>query len=137
MILRNPQALSSKYIPRRLPHRDQQLRQLSMFFPGVERVSAFFKTVQLIGSVGTGKTSTALLFAKTLERNFENTKTIYVNLKMLGDPSPWTVYTAVLGQVSGRTSRSLSAGEVFEKILSEFARIHLEFSRILHRQRGS
>jgi len=122
MILRNPQALSSKYIPRRLPHRDAQLRQLSIFFPGVEKSSAFFKSVQLIGSVGTGKTSTALLFARNLEKSFETAQIIYVNLKMLGDPSPWTVYTSILGQVSGRTSRSLSAGEVFEKILDEFVK---------------
>jgi cell division control protein 6 len=122
MILANPQALSSKYIPRKLPHRDPQLKQLSMFFSDLSRGFAFFKSVQLIGSVGTGKTSTSLLFVRGLESSFGNVKAIYVNLKMLGDPSPWTVYTAILRQVSGRASRSLSAGEVFEKIVGEFAR---------------
>lgn len=117
-VFKNRQKLSSKHVPSKLPHRDEQLRQLFGLFEDLRSGNVFFKTVQLIGSVGTGKTSSSLLFVREVSRHDGNIHSIYVNLKMLSDPSPFLVYSSLLLAVGAKPSRSRSPGELFEKFLS-------------------
>ncbi|ABL78272.1 ORC complex protein Cdc6/Orc1 [Thermofilum pendens Hrk 5] len=125
MILANPSALSSRYVPRRLPHREPQIERLASLFPELPK-APFFRVVQLIGPTGTGKTSTSLFFARSVEQQSENVSTIYVNLKSLrsrdADGFPWIVYTSILSQLGAKPSRSLSAAEVFMKVVGELSR---------------
>lgn len=117
-VFKNRQKLSSKHVPNKLPHRDEQLRQLFGLFEDIREGNVFFKTVQLIGSVGTGKTSSSLLFIREMSKLDSNVYSVYVNLKMLSDPSPFLVYSSLLTAVGVKPSRSRSPGELFEKFLS-------------------
>lgn len=114
--------LSSKYVPERLPHRDGQLAQLRVFFGDLYEGAPYFKVVQLVGSVGAGKTSAALLFLRELRGSVGGVDTVYVNVRMLSEPSPFLVYAALLEAVGSRASRSLSAGEVFLRLVKAVER---------------
>ncbi len=109
--------LSSKYVPERLPHRDLQLRQLRELFSDIYDGAPFFKVVQLIGSMGAGKTSTALVFSRRLKLEVRGAEPLYVNLRMLNEPSPFLVYAALMSELGGRPSRSLSAGELLLRLV--------------------
>ncbi len=111
-VFRSRAKLSSKYVPERLPHRDAQLRQLREFFSDIYEGAPFFKVVQLIGSMGAGKTSTALVFSRRLKLEVRGAEPLYINLRMLNEPSPFLVYAALITELGGRPSRSLSAGEL-------------------------
>lgn len=117
-IFKDRQKLSSKHVPSRLPHRDKQLTQLYVLFGDVLDGNPFFKTVQLIGSVGTGKTSSSMLFARRLSSKNNRVKFLYINLKKLSEPSPFLVYSELLSSLGLKASRSRSPGELFEKFVS-------------------
>lgn len=116
-LLVNPQALSSKHVPRRLPHRDEQVSQLYEFLREPLEGGSFFQVVQLIGPVGTGKTSSDALVAKKLSEEVSDLTHLYVNLRALSEPSPWLVYSFIASQIGARLSRSISAGEAFLKLV--------------------
>ncbi|MCJ7771059.1 hypothetical protein MUP37_05735, partial [Candidatus Bathyarchaeota archaeon] len=61
--------LSPRYLPPLLPHRDGQIRSLeSMFDDSLDRIAeTYLRTVQIIGGVGVGKTSTVLRFASVFK----------------------------------------------------------------------
>jgi Cdc6-related protein, AAA superfamily ATPase len=112
-LLVRPEALSSRYVPPRLPHRDEQVDRLySLVKSSLEGAT---QVVQLIGPVGTGKTSSDVLVARRLEEEARITH-LYVNLKLLSEPSPWLVYSHLASQLGARISRSISAGEAFLKL---------------------
>jgi len=108
------EALSSRYVPPRLPHRDAQVEQLySLVRSALEGAT---QVVQLIGPVGTGKTSSDALVMRKLGEEARVTH-LYVNLKLLSEPSPWLVYSHLASQLGARISRSISAGEAFLKLV--------------------
>ncbi len=113
-LLVRPEALSSRYVPPRLPHRDAQVEQLySLVRSALEGAT---QVVQLIGPVGTGKTSSDALVMRKLGEEARVTH-LYVNLKLLSEPSPWLVYSHLASQLGARISRSISAGEAFLKLV--------------------
>jgi len=118
----NPRALSRQHIPARMPHREAQLSMLHSFFRDIQSESPYFKVVQLVGPKGTGKTTSTHLLLRLLGSLSPRLTHVYLNLRALSDPSPWLVYSQLLSRVGGKVSRSLSAGEVFEKFVSHLQR---------------
>lgn len=117
-VLRNPGALSRQYIPDKLPHRESQLNMLQTLLSDLRGDSPFFKVIQLIGPKGTGKTTSSHLLWLSLSQSNPNVRHVYLNLRALADPSPWVVYSQLLSRVGGKPSRSLSAGELFDKFIA-------------------
>jgi cell division control protein 6 len=112
-LLVKPESLSSRYVPPRLPHRDEQVDRLySLVRSSLEGAA---QVVQLIGPVGTGKTSSDALVMRGLVEEAQVTH-LYVNLKLLSEPSPWLVFSHLASQLGARISRSISAGEAFLKL---------------------
>jgi len=112
-LLVKPESLSSRYVPPRLPHRDEQVDRLySLVRSSLEGAA---QVVQLIGPVGTGKTSSDALVMRRLVEEAQVTH-LYVNLKLLSEPSPWLVFSHLASQLGARISRSISAGEAFLKL---------------------
>ncbi|NPA97275.1 MAG: ORC1-type DNA replication protein [Crenarchaeota archaeon] len=68
-VFKNKEVLYPEYVPERLPHREEQLRQLAEIFrvmvlsPGSASMRAM-----LVGGVGVGKTATARVFGRELRR---------------------------------------------------------------------
>ena len=60
-IFRDRSKLSPRYVPERLPHREEQIQNLlSLYRDALEQLNnSFLQTTQIIGGVGTGKTCTA------------------------------------------------------------------------------
>ena len=75
--------LTFDYLPKSLPHRDSQILELTRYFKGLfnQKVEDIFlrQTIILLGSLGTGKTSTAKRFGKDLE-NLSDLKIPYFKL---------------------------------------------------------
>jgi len=65
-VFRDRKALSFDYIPKRLPHRDEQLKKLVMAFRPVVS-EGIPQNVFLYGNVGTGKTVTAKVFCNEFQ----------------------------------------------------------------------
>ncbi|MEZ0345752.1 MAG: AAA family ATPase [Infirmifilum sp.] len=116
-VLREPSVLSRQYIPSRLPHRETQLGMLQTLLSDVQKDSPFFKVIQLIGPKGTGKTTSSHLLWKSLSKSNPRLIHVYLNLRALADPSPWVIYSQLLTRIGGKSSRNLSAGEIFERII--------------------
>uniref|UniRef100_A0A7J3X7L1 AAA family ATPase n=1 Tax=Thermofilum pendens TaxID=2269 RepID=A0A7J3X7L1_THEPE len=112
-LLVKPEALSSRYVPPRLPHRDEQVDRLYSLVKS--SLEGAMQVVQLIGPVGTGKTSSDALVMRKLGEEARITH-LYVNIKLLSEPSPWLVYSHLASQLGARISRSISAGETFLKL---------------------
>jgi len=87
-VFRDRNKLSPRYIPSTLPHREEQLQALAnLFEDALDRVSeTFLRTVQIVGGVGVGKTSTALRFGESLQAKARGRKIdlthVYINLKL-------------------------------------------------------
>ncbi|MEM0223337.1 MAG: hypothetical protein QXJ99_02930 [Thermofilum sp.] len=116
-LLINPQALSSRYVPSRLPHRDEQLSRLYSLIREPLVGKTFLQVIQLIGPVGTGKTSSDFLVVQRLREEAPSLSHLYVNLRSLSEPSPWLIFSFISSQVGARLSRSISAGEAFLKLV--------------------
>ncbi|MEM2899811.1 MAG: AAA family ATPase, partial [Thermoplasmata archaeon] len=65
-VFRDRKVLSFDYIPKRLPHRDEQLKKLVMAFKPVVS-EGIPQNVFLYGNVGTGKTVTAKVFCNEIQ----------------------------------------------------------------------
>lgn len=124
----NRDKLSSRYIPEKLPHRERQLDILeflfSEFFEG--REIAYTRIVQLIGPIGSGKTSTTLLLGRILEEKAGkfglNLLHLYTNLK-LESSSRFLYYKSLAEKLSKNiVLRSVSAEEQLKIILDYLAR---------------
>ena len=61
--------LMPSYVPRVLPHRQNELRLLSSFYmPALENIEgAYFRTVQIVGGIGTGKTCSVKWFGQRFQ----------------------------------------------------------------------
>lgn len=121
-LLVNPRVLSRAHIPSKLPHREPQLSTLQSLFRDAAEGQPVFKVVQLVGPKGTGKTTSAHLLQRHLNSRNPSVAHVYLNLRALNDPSPWVVYAQLVARAGGRPSRSLSAGELFEKFVELLGR---------------
>ncbi len=116
--------LSTRYVPEKLPHREKQLRLLSLFFSEIVegREILYTRIIQLIGPLGSGKTSSTLLLGKRLEqrahKNGFSLIHLYTNLK-LEATTRFLFYKNLAEKLSGRiVLRSISAEEQFKIILN-------------------
>lgn len=127
-IFRNQEILSPKYVPETLVHREDALKLLHSLFGGVASSPAesFLKTVQLVGPLGSGKTSVMQVFGRSLEQEADRAsrssswkfKHVYINLKEHGG-SRITLFRYLLEVVApGSNSLGISAEEVLTRILS-------------------
>ena len=89
-IFRDVDKLSPRYVPKVLKHREDQMKFLSgLYETGLDTIGGkFLQPSQLVGPVGTGKTSTAIRFGEMLEETASKRKIklkhVYLNGKMRG-----------------------------------------------------
>lgn len=87
-IFKDRNRLSPRYIPPLLPHREEQLQALmGVFEDSLERIAeCYLRTVQVLGGVGVGKTSTVLRFGVRFQEMAQarriDLRHVYVNLKL-------------------------------------------------------
>lgn len=115
--------LSPRYIPRVLPHREEEMAFLHDFFDDVldSPESVHLRTVQIIGGVGSGKTSATVRFGRDLEEEAEkrgvDLKHLYVNLKLHGG-SRVVLYRHMVESVAPEAySSSLSAAGLLRQMV--------------------
>jgi len=122
-VFKDRSKLSPRYIPKTLPHREEQLGYLYNMFDDVldDPTQVYLRPVQVVGGVGTGKTCTTIRFAedfqsKARERKI-NLKHIYTNLKLQGS-SRTILYRYILDKAAPeiRTS-SLSGDEMLYQLI--------------------
>ncbi|MEM4297642.1 MAG: cell division control protein Cdc6, partial [Nitrososphaerota archaeon] len=83
MIFRNEERLSPEYVPSRLVHREEELRLLRSFYSSLLTGGGTYQVrEEVVGYVGTGKTSLAKLFGQSMERESagRSPKIIYVHI---------------------------------------------------------
>lgn len=114
--------LSSRYIPPKLPHRDQQLKILESIVADVVGGTAAYRVVLLTGPVGTGKTSSVILLHNSLHSRGVDHVFAYMNIKFCGE-TPFTFFSSFYEKVTNLpASRSLGAGEILRETLKALER---------------
>jgi len=122
-IFRDQGKLSPRYVPSVLPHREKQINFLISLYRNVlANVSeSYLQVCQLIGPVGTGKTSTALRFGENVEKTASGkgftVRHIYLNGKLEGT-TRFTLYSSILDKIApGISTRSLSPEEMLRRLV--------------------
>ena len=122
-IFRDRSKLSPYYIPRLLPHRDEQLRLLKSIYLGMlnnlREIYPVFS--QIVGSTGTGKTCTTIRFGQLLvdEARIRSIrlKYVYLNCKVDGS-SRFVLYGNLVRKAAPEIStRSLSPQEMLRRLI--------------------
>lgn len=123
MIFRDREKLTPRYIPSTLPHREEQIAQLQSFFKDAlaKPSQTHLRTVQIIGSVGSGKTAAVRLFGDRLQAEARRLKIdlnhMYINLKLHGR-SRVLLYRYLVQQAAPEAySASLSAEELLYHLI--------------------
>lgn len=122
-LLVDGEKLSSRYVPPKLPYRDQQLALLRGFLGSVVRGEAVSPRVALlIGPTGTGKTSSVLLLHKALVNEGWAHAFAHVNMRIAGD-TPFQLFAALYESIAGvPASRSMSAYELLRETVTTLRR---------------
>ncbi|MCJ7634917.1 AAA family ATPase [Candidatus Bathyarchaeota archaeon] len=122
-IFKDRNRLSPRYMPTFLPHREEQLHALTNLFEDtLDRISeTYLRTVQIIGGVGVGKTSTALRFGASFQEKARARKIdlvhVYINLK-LQSSGRVVLYRHLLEQGAPEIrATSLSADEMLYQLV--------------------
>ncbi len=114
--------LYPEYIPERLPHREEQIRQLSRLFkplilqPGSTSVKAL-----LAGPIGSGKTVTSIVFGMEFSKLAEvkGVKLKYVHINCSKSNNPSSIFREIKNQLGlSIPDRGLSATELANSILN-------------------
>jgi len=115
--------LSPRYLPSSLPHREEQIRSLeNIFNDSLDKIAeTYLRTVQVVGGVGVGKTSTVLRFAAVFQEKAraKNIDLInaYINLK-LQNSGRVVLYRHLLEQSAPEIrATSLSAEEMLFQLV--------------------
>ncbi|HDI31475.1 MAG: hypothetical protein DRJ41_00900 [Thermoprotei archaeon] len=112
MIFKDKAKLSPRYIPERLPHREDEISKILSMLP--EEPEQANLVLQLQGPPGTGKTSSAVHVGRRISS--PEVTYLYVNLKILG--SKFAAYRELLRQFLGTSpSRSLSSEEMLVQLI--------------------
>ena len=122
-LLIDGEKLSSRYVPPRLPYRDQQLALLKSFLGDLVRGEAASPRVALlIGPTGTGKTSSVLLLHKALAGEGWVHAFAHINMRIAGD-TPFQLFAALYESVARvPASRSVSAYELLKETVTVLKR---------------
>ncbi len=122
MIFKDRDKLSPRYLPERLPHRENEINLLRSFFKDIYPMEkVFIRILQLQGPAGTGKTSTALYTFRNLESYAKSkgydVKAVHINLK-LEATTKFVIYSSIARKIDPNiTARSVSAEEMLSFIL--------------------
>jgi cell division control protein 6 len=116
-IFRDREVLRHDYLPERLPHREEQIRQLGEAVAPVLR-SSRSSNVFIYGKTGTGKTAVAKYVLTRLEAKAKEfnapVKLSYVNCRMAG--SEYRVFASLCQSIGIPVPfTGLSVGEVFDR----------------------
>ncbi|MFH0896775.1 MAG: AAA family ATPase [Candidatus Bathyarchaeota archaeon] len=122
-IFKNRNRLSPRYIPPTLPHREKQLDFLFSLFKDIleDPSQVYLQPVQVLGGIGTGKTSTTIRFADDLQSKAKdreiNLRHVYVNLKLQGS-SRTILYRYILDRAAPEIrTANLSADEMLYQLV--------------------
>ncbi|MEM2129802.1 MAG: AAA family ATPase, partial [Candidatus Bathyarchaeia archaeon] len=115
--------LSPYYIPKRLPHRDQQISLLDSVYGSMLKniKNAYPRFIQIIGDTGTGKTCTAVRFGEQLSEKAKsegiNLRHVYINCKVDG-ATRYVLFSNLVRKVTPKIStRSLSPEEMIRQLV--------------------
>lgn len=135
-IFRDKSKLSPRFVPEELPHRESQIKQLVHAFSDASKDPDKFPLaiLQVIGSAGIGKTSTALRASKILEDLFARSrlslKTAYINLKLQGG-NKFAIYRLLLERIAPELpAQGLSAEEMLRYLL-QYLRQNRQYAFII------
>lgn len=122
-VFKDRNRLSPRYVPKTLLHREKQLAILFNFFKDAveDPTNVYLNPVQIIGGVGTGKTSTSLRFAEDLQSKARdkniNLRYVYANLKLQGS-SRTILYRYLLDKTAPEIrTANLSADEMLYQLV--------------------
>ncbi|MEM1507684.1 MAG: AAA family ATPase [Candidatus Bathyarchaeia archaeon] len=122
-IFKDRNKLSPYYVPKRLPHRDQQISMLlSIYGNTLKNVwDAYPRFTQIVGAAGTGKTCTALKFGEIIvemaRREGINLKHVYMNCKVDG-ATRYVLFSNLVRKVTQKIStKSLSPEEMIRQLI--------------------
>ena len=122
-IFKDRNKLSPHYIPKRLPHRDEQLRMLHSIYGSIieDIENAYPRFTQIIGPTGTGKTCTAIKFGRQIieyaREEGVDLRYIYVNCKVDG-MTPYVLFRNLVRKLTPKIStRSLSPEEMIQRFI--------------------
>lgn len=123
LIFKDRNKLSPYYIPKRLPHRDQQINMLLSIYDSILRNiwSAYPRFTQIIGATGTGKTCTAIRFGELISEKAReegvNLQHIYMNCKVDG-VTRYVLYGNLVRKVTPKiATKSLSPEEMIRQLI--------------------
>ncbi|NPA05353.1 MAG: ORC1-type DNA replication protein [Crenarchaeota archaeon] len=122
-VFKSKEKLFPEYVPKYLPHREQQLKQLaSLFKPLLTDPGSISQRALLVGGIGTGKTVTARRFGidfKLLARR-RGVKLEYVHVNCHRDRTLYLVMQEIARQLHIPVpQRGLSAQEMYGNILKD------------------
>lgn len=131
-IFKDRNKLSPYYIPRRLPHRDQQINMLLSIYDALLKDvwRSYPRFTQIVGPTGTGKTCTTIKFGELIveraRREGINLQFIYMNCKVDGI-TRYVLYSNLVKKVTPKLSvRSLSPEEMIRGLI-EYLRFEESF----------
>ncbi len=121
-IFKGKESLAPEFLPDKLPHRENQLRDLVASFKHlVTSPGSFSQKVLLVGSVGTGKTATARIFGRDFVRiaRQRHINLRYVHVNCHRNRMLYNVVLEVARQLEvPLPQRGLSVQEMYTAILS-------------------
>ena len=131
-IFKDRNKLSPYYIPKRLPHREQQINALlSIYGPMLKNIwSVYPRFTQIIGPTGTGKTCTTIKFGELIVERAQkegiDLRHIYMNCKVDG-VTRYVLYGNLVRKVTPKISfKSLSPEEMIRQLI-EYLRFEETF----------
>ena len=123
LVFKDRNKLSPHYIPKRLPHRDQQISLLDAVYGSILRNirNAYPRFTQIIGDTGTGKTCTTVRFGEQISERAKkegvNLKHVYMNCKVDGT-TRYVLFGNLVRKVTPKIStRSLSPEEMIRQLV--------------------
>ncbi|MBS7640434.1 MAG: AAA family ATPase [Candidatus Bathyarchaeia archaeon] len=131
LIFKDRNKLSPYYIPKRLPHREQQINMLlSIYGRMLENIwETYPRFIEVIGPAGTGKTCTTIRFGELISekarREGINLQHVYMNCKVDGT-TRYVLYSNLVRKVTPKIStKSLSPEEMLKQLID-----YLKFEEI-------
>ncbi len=120
-LFKSEESLYPEFLPDKLPHREQQLRELSRYFRHLLlRPGSMSQKTLILGPVGTGKTSLARLFGRYMVdiAGEKGVKLSYVHINCHRNRTPNNIVVEIARQLNiPLPQRGLSYVEMYKAIL--------------------